>query len=159
MIDQSMTNVDPNIMTQITDNVFIGNVNHAQSFEWLRRNGITHIVNCTRELDNYYVDQFTYLKLHLRDLETQSLRDVLVPSYDFIETAVQNRGMVLIHCNAGISRSSSILIYYLMRKHNWRFYRALAYVKNLYPRADPNIGFGNQLVNVIQTIHPDDEIL
>lgn len=143
-------------MTQITDHIFIGNNNHARSLNWLTTNKITHIVNCTKELDNYYPDHFNYLKLHLWDLEHQSLKSSLEPSYAFIQKAVSNSGIVLIHCNAGISRSSSILIYYLMRTNRWKFFQTLTYVQKLYPKANPNTGFGNQLIHVKL---PDDDIL
>lgn len=143
-------------MTQIIHGIFIGNNDQARSVDWLRMNKITHIVNCTKELDNYFPEHFNYLKLHLRDLEQQSLTSSLEPSFDFIQKAVSNSGRVLIHCNAGISRSSSILIYYLMRINNWKFFPTLRYVQNIYPKANPNIGFGNQLVYVKL---PDDEIL
>ncbi len=141
-------------MTQITEHIFIGNIGHARSLEWLKANNITHIVNCTNELDNYFPDKFIYTKLYLWDLEHQTLQFSLEPSYNFIQLAIRNSGIILIHCHAGISRSSSILIYYLMRSNNLKFNVALAHVKKLYPKANPNISFGNQLIKI-----PNDEIL
>lgn len=50
-------------------------------------------------------------------------------------------GNVLVHCFAGISRSSSGIIAYLMNKYGQTFTEALAYCKAKRPIVDPNPGF------------------
>jgi protein-tyrosine phosphatase len=58
-----------------------------------------------------------------------------------------NNGNVYIHCFAGVSRSASIVISYLMKKFNWAFYEAFQFTKKKRRFIDPNPGFVRQLKN------------
>jgi len=51
----------------------------------------------------------------------------------------------LIHCKAGISRSVTILISYLMLKFNITAKDALKIVRENRPQVNPNYGFMKQL--------------
>lgn len=52
---------------------------------------------------------------------------------------------VLVHCKAGVSRSVSICIAYLMWKHKMNFTKALELMVQCNPRSKPNKGFRSQL--------------
>ena len=52
---------------------------------------------------------------------------------------------VLVHCKAGVSRSVSICIAYLMWKHKMNFTKALELMVQCNPRSKPNNGFRSQL--------------
>jgi len=52
---------------------------------------------------------------------------------------------ILVHCFAGISRSSTIVIAYLIDKHDFAFDNALYYVKEKRHCVNPNAGFKEQL--------------
>jgi len=52
---------------------------------------------------------------------------------------------VLVHCHAGVSRSVSIVIAYLIRTQNWNPYQAFEYVRQQRDRAKPNVSFWNQI--------------
>lgn len=54
-------------------------------------------------------------------------------------------GVVLVHCNAGVSRSSSIVIGYLMFREGLSFSDAYDQVKLARPSIRPNPGFYQQL--------------
>lgn len=40
---------------------------------------------------------------------------VLEKAYVFISNAINNKKIVLVHCAAGISRSTTLVLYYLMK--------------------------------------------
>lgn len=135
-------------MSKVTEQLYIGSVKEASDKKWLQDNHITHIVNAAEELQNYFPGEFSYLNLRLQDIPRQSLYPVLEESYKFIWKAIGKGGTVLVHCHAGISRSSSIVIYFLMKLKGWVYMQALAYLKKRHERADPNNGFARQLVSV-----------
>lgn len=54
-------------------------------------------------------------------------------------------GVVLVHCNAGVSRAAAVVIGFLMNSERLSFARAFSLVKNARPVACPNPGFMEQL--------------
>jgi len=132
-------------MSQITPNLYIGSSIEASSMAWLKSRGVTHIVNMAIEHDNYFPRAFRYFKGGIYDHPNQSLMPVLRSGYRFIRDAIGKGGMVFVHCHAGVSRSSSMVLYYLMKTYNWTLCRSLLYMKGVHPRTDPNSGFLKQL--------------
>ena len=65
--------------------------------------------------------------------------------YHFINQIVDSHNKVLVHCMAGISRSVSMVVYYLMKKHHLNFDDTIDFVKNKRKIANPNISFKLQL--------------
>lgn len=52
---------------------------------------------------------------------------------------------MLVHCFAGVSRSATIVIAYLMQEHGLAYRDALAFVKQKRNHIHPNEGFKRQL--------------
>ena len=136
-------------ISQITDNIFIGNKEIAKDVNQLRKNGITHIVNCANELKyliKYHKEAFDWLFLPLVDCSyTGNITKHLSGAVQFIDDAVTNGHKVLIHCSAGVSRSCSITIAYLMYKENISFELALDRVIDKRSCCKPNDLFIEQL--------------
>ena len=133
-------------MSKVAEGLYIGSAENASDIKWLSRNGITHIVNCALELPDYFPKRFNYLSLNLDDTPSQNLNDAFEKSYRFIHSAITNGGRVLVHCYAGISRSASMVIYYLMRRYARNYYQAINYLMSKHNRANPNYGFVDQLM-------------
>jgi protein-tyrosine phosphatase len=85
------------------------------------------------------------LFIYIRDIPTANIYDKFQQTLDFIkEDKNQN---VLIHCTAGISRSGTIVLNYLMTEHNMSLDDALEFARKKRKIINPNIGFINQLKN------------
>ena len=145
-------------MSLIVKNLFVGNLQDAYNKDFLIRNNINLVINCCQECAdvNYAslgLGGMTVYHLHLRDDITQSLQ-----SYNYLTNMVwvindhlsNNKGGVLVHCFAGVSRSVSIVIAYLMCKYKLSFEQALAFVRKMRPIANPNPFFQQQLRNFNQ---------
>lgn len=65
---------------------------------------------------------------------------------EFIDFALQN-GNCLVHCFAGVSRSATMVIVYLMKKNGWTYFQAHAFVKKRRSVIWPNPGFVRQMKN------------
>ena len=55
------------------------------------------------------------------------------------------KGNVLVHCRAGISRSATLVLAFLMKSRRWRMKRALEHLRACRPIVKPNEGFMEQL--------------
>lgn len=132
-------------MSQVVDWLYIGDFRHAQDLTWLKKHKITHIVNMTIEHPNYHPNRFYYYKAHAYDTNYQLLEDILRRGYTFMKKAVDSGGIILVHCHAGISRSSSMVLYYLMRTFQVPLIQAFRHLKMIHPRANPNPSFWKQL--------------
>lgn len=63
-----------------------------------------------------------------------------------LEEVRKNNGVVLVHCMAGISRSVTLTIAYLMAHFGMSMQDAYQYVKDKRPAISPNLNFMGQLV-------------
>lgn len=67
-------------------------------------------------------------------------------SQEWIESARATNGRVFIHCQRGVSRSTTFAISYLMWHKDATYYATLEDVKSKRSIASPNSGFATQLI-------------
>lgn len=140
-------------ISQIDDYIFIGNKKIARDQKQLKKYKINWVINCAKELE-YIVDEYDnnihWLWLPMVDsVHTGNIVPYIPKAIKFIDEAIHNGCKILIHCAAGISRSSSIAIAYLMHKHNLRYTRAFNRVIKKRPCCKPNSKFVKQLKEFI----------
>lgn len=107
--------------------LFLGDATAAKDKFFLLNNKITHILNATDEVENFFENdnRFTYLKLNLDDVDDEDIISVFETAHKFINDVEKSKkGAVLVHCFAGISRSSTLVISYLMKHYQMSFQRA-----------------------------------
>lgn len=106
---------------------------------------ITHVINITKEHPNAFGDKLTYLRITVEDVKASDLFKYFQETCDFITKAFQKKGVVLIHCNLGVSRSSTITLAYLMQTQHISLEDALTFLRTRRSCARPNFGFLSQL--------------
>lgn len=132
-------------MSKITEQIYLGSAQEATNKKWLVDHYISHVVNCTVEHQNYYPNVCNYLKLNLYDSPQQPLDHVLDRTYKYILDAVEKGGTVLVHCHAGVSRSATIVLYFIMKIKKWSLEDSYRYLKSKRSIINPNKGFMYQL--------------
>ncbi|XP_053142948.1 protein phosphatase Slingshot homolog 3 isoform X2 [Hemicordylus capensis] len=131
--------------SKIFDYLYLGSEWNAANLEELQRNRVSHILNVTREIDNFFPEHFTYMNVRLYDEETSQLLPHWKETYSFISAARAQGLRVLVHCKMGVSRSGSTVIAYAMKKYGWSLEQALRHVQERRPIVHPNPGFMRQL--------------
>ncbi|KAG8591074.1 hypothetical protein GDO81_000001 [Engystomops pustulosus] len=130
--------------SEIFPYLYLGSEWNASNLEELQRNKVTHILNVTREIDNFFPETFTYLNIRVLDEESTNLLQYWKETHNFISAARQ-QGKVLVHCKMGVSRSASTVIAHAMKEYEWTFEEALKHVKDRRSIVQPNAGFLRQL--------------
>lgn len=113
--------------------------------ELLESNGITHILQVGIELQPSHPQHFQYLQLPIADWPEQDIVSSFPAAFDFIDAGMDGGGGVLVHCQAGISRSASFVIAYCMWKERLSADAATAVVAAARSAIFPNMGFKTQL--------------
>ena len=137
--------------------LFLGGKVVARSRESLDKLNIRSIINCTpsRNTDpragvpNFFQadkDRFTYLRVPVFDSKGSNLAPYFERCANFIDQS-KHHGAVLVHCVQGVSRSTSIVLAYLMKKKGVPLQKALNFVKKRRPIVRPNRSFMEQLQN------------
>lgn len=131
----------------VDDFLFLGNFWQANSQAVVRSLRITHVVNLGAITDSRNkFDDVEYLDVAVRDDESVAIQQQFEPCIAFIERAAEAKGRVLIHCVQGISRSSTIVIWYVMLRMKCTLSAAYSYVLKRRPLIFPNRGFMEQLM-------------
>ena len=133
-------------MHLIERNLFLGNLEAANNENLLRKNGVNCIVQCLATPS--MVRQFPHILYHrvpVDDMPTQNIARHVPEAIRFIHHNLLEGKTVLVHCAAGVSRSSSIVIAYYMGKYGIDFDRAKQAVQSKRRCVCPNNGFETQL--------------
>ncbi|KAK1154962.1 dual specificity protein phosphatase 10-like [Acipenser oxyrinchus oxyrinchus] len=128
--------------------LFLGNERDARDLERMLRLGIGSVLNVTAHLPLYHLDSglLRYKRLPATDSSKQNLQQYFEEAFEFIEEAHQCGQGVLIHCQAGVSRSATLVIAYLMKHTLMTMTDAYKYVKGKRPVISPNLNFMGQLL-------------
>ncbi|XP_047332671.1 protein-tyrosine-phosphatase MKP1-like [Impatiens glandulifera] len=133
--------------SRIMDHVYLGSDAVARNREILRQNGITHVLNCVGFVcPEYFKTELVYKTLWLQDSPSEDITSILYDVFDYFEDVREQNGRVLVHCCQGVSRSTSLVIAYLMLKERRTFEDAFQIVKAARGVTNPNMGFACQLL-------------
>ena len=77
-----------------------------------------------------FPDDFTYHQIRIADHLDSDIVKHFEGAFKYIDEAIASGGTVFVHCNAGISRSSSIVAAYLIHSKKWKFEQAALYVRS-----------------------------
>lgn len=156
-LEQKLINLgDSEDISQITDHIFISGISATTNLELLKRHGITHIISViSTPLPHQFPNDFTYYHFKAYDHEEFPISRILEFGALLISDILSSGGKVLVHCMAGVSRSVSVVLGYLIysKFDNLRVDQLLAMVKQERPAARPNDGFMRELYRYELYVH------
>ncbi|KAL4570150.1 hypothetical protein LXL04_025801 [Taraxacum kok-saghyz] len=140
--------------SRIIDHVFLGSDAVAKNRDVLRQNGITHVLNCVGFVcPEYFNTDLVYKTLWLQDSPSEDITSILYDVFDYFEDVREQNGRVFVHCCQGVSRSTSLVIAYLMWREGHSFEDAFQQVKAARGVTNPNMGFASQLLQCQKRVH------
>lgn len=129
-------------IVEIVPGLFLSSQDPAASLELLTQYRIRHVLSVGIALSVKFPN-ISYHCLDLLDLPESDIFDAANLCVEIIES---NPGEhVLVHCNAGVSRSPAVVIAYLILARNMTYEDAYEKVRSARQCAKPNEGFVRQL--------------
>ncbi|KAJ3912686.1 hypothetical protein F5877DRAFT_53675 [Lentinula edodes] len=131
-------------MDQVIPGLWIGGLPSAMDTENLKENKIYSVLSAMRGKISIH-ETFVKHQIFLDDSEEEDILIHLLPAIAFIQSELDKGRGVLVHCQAGVSRSATIVAAYLMHNRQMGVEEALDLIRKARPEIDPNPGFIAQL--------------
>jgi len=145
-------------ITQINScKIYLGSSHTARSVPYLKQNNIRAILTCADDvkLPAEVIDHVLYLHLMIKDSSQFDITPFFEQAHKFIAQCVTLGLNILIHCSAGVSRSATIVISYLLVAYeNYTLADAWLHVKRKRKYVYPNKRFAHALVNFERKLRP-----
>jgi len=143
---------------EILPHLLLGSESHASQLDMLKRIGVTALLNVSHSCPNHFEKDFLYKCIPVQDSNVEDISVYFDDAIQFIDQVKANNGRVLVHCHAGISRSATICMAYIMSNMKLRMEEAYYFVKNRRSIVSPNFNFMGQLLSFESIVFakPDD---
>lgn len=134
-------------MHLIEDGLYLGGIEATENRDLMRQMGITRVLSV---LDTFryfppFDPEIDHLKISLPDFAQSQIISHIPEGLRFISDSQKSGRNVLVHCAAGVSRSASMVIAYIMVKYNYDYETAKKFVRERRRCIWPNEGFESQL--------------
>uniref|UniRef100_A0A8C6L753 Dual specificity protein phosphatase n=1 Tax=Nothobranchius furzeri TaxID=105023 RepID=A0A8C6L753_NOTFU len=139
---------------QILPYLYLGCAKDSTNLDVLSKHNIKYILNVTPNLPNMFEHEgdFKYKQIPISDHWSQNLSQFFPEAISFIDEARSKKCGILVHCLAGISRSVTVTVAYLMQKLNLSLNDAYDFVKRKKSNISPNFNFMGQLLDFERTL-------
>ncbi|XP_017282148.1 dual specificity protein phosphatase 1 [Kryptolebias marmoratus] len=126
--------------------LYLGSAYHASRKDMLDMLGITALINVSANCPNHFEGSFLYKSIPVEDNHKADISSWFNEANEFIDSVRNKGGRVFVHCQAGISRSATICLAYLMRTNRVKLDEAFEFVKQRRSIISPNFSFMGQLL-------------
>ena len=125
--------------------IFIGNYNSVEIELRLLEKGIKSVLTVASGTGLKYSEKIQHKIIEAEDVPSFDLSYAFDEGADYIDKQRNLGNTIIVHCYAGISRSSSMIVAYLMKYKKMNFDDAITLIRKNRPIAHPNSGFTKQL--------------
>ncbi|XP_010636498.3 dual specificity protein phosphatase 2 [Fukomys damarensis] len=126
--------------------LYLGSCSHSSDLQGLRACGITAVLNVSSSCPNHFEGLLRYKSIPVEDNQMAEISVWFQEAIGFIDSVKNSGGRVLVHCQAGISRSATICLAYLIQSRRVRLDEAFDFVKQRRGVISPNFSFMGQLL-------------
>ncbi|XP_061577433.1 dual specificity protein phosphatase 8 isoform X2 [Cololabis saira] len=157
-----VANVGP---TRILPHLYLGSQKDVLNKDLMAQNGITYVLNASNTCPKPdFISESHFMRIPVNDNYCEKLLPWLDKTNEFIDKAKVSNCRVIVHCLAGISRSATIAIAYIMKTMGLSSDDAYRFVKDRRPSISPNFNFLGQLLEfekglqLLKALTSDDKI-
>ncbi|KJH41981.1 dual specificity phosphatase, catalytic domain protein [Dictyocaulus viviparus] len=133
-------------ISEITNYLFLSGAGCLKP-DKIKQKQIVFIVNATTEEPNSYIQGVEYMNVRIDDHPYARIQEYFDQVADKIKAVKDRGGKTLVHCMAGVSRSASLVMIYLVKHERMTLRQAYHYVRSARPVIRPNVGFWKQMVD------------
>uniref|UniRef100_A0A4W3GY38 Dual specificity protein phosphatase n=1 Tax=Callorhinchus milii TaxID=7868 RepID=A0A4W3GY38_CALMI len=126
--------------------LYLGSAFHASRRDMLDALGITALINVSATCPNHFEGHYLYKCIPVEDSHKADISCWFKEAIHFVDSVKNAGGRVFVHCQAGISRSATICLAYLMSSNRVRLDEAFEFVKQRRSVISPNFSFMGQLL-------------
>ena len=134
----------------IIENLWLGNFGHGIYGPSISKYKFDFIVNLGAHEHENSVENIT---INLSDYPDVKIKDYFDTTTSVIHEQLEKNKNVYVHCHAGVSRSTTMIIAYLMKYKNMSLESALMLCRKKRPMVNPNSGFMEQLRDYEQELY------
>ncbi|KAM8787288.1 dual specificity protein phosphatase 2 [Rhynchonycteris naso] len=145
-LDPRATFYDQGGPVEILPYLYLGSCSHSSDLQGLQTCGITAVLNVSASCPNHFEGLLRYKSIPVEDNQMVEISAWFQEAIGFIDSVKNSGGRVLVHCQAGISRSATICLAYLIQSHRVRLDEAFDFVKQRRGVISPNFSFMGQLL-------------
>ncbi|VDN04169.1 unnamed protein product [Thelazia callipaeda] len=133
-------------ISEVTGHLYLSGAG-VLKLDKLRQKKISCIINATIEEPSTHFPGIEYLKISIEDSPYAMINQYFDIVADKIKEIKDRGGRTLVHCVAGVSRSATLCVIYLVKHEGMTLRQAYHYVKSARPVIRPNLGFWRQMID------------
>ncbi|CAG7835424.1 unnamed protein product [Allacma fusca] len=139
--------------TRILPFLYLGSEEDANNRELLQSHNITYELNVSNKCPKPdFIPEGHFMRIPVNDSHNEKLLPYFAQTFQFVEKVRKSNECALVHCLAGISRSPTVAIAYVMRHLMMSCEDAYRYVKSKRATISPNFNFLGQLLEYEQQL-------
>jgi atypical dual specificity phosphatase len=127
-------------MSEITDQIWVGNYGDACNETFLSERKITHIINCANELQSSIFRPGYKIQV-VDDVADAKTKKYFLEAASVLDRWVREGNKIMVHCYAGMSRSVSVVITYFMVYRGWSYDVSYRHLKQRRFQTNPHPDF------------------
>ncbi|RWS09296.1 Dual specificity protein phosphatase 8-like protein [Dinothrombium tinctorium] len=155
-LSQPCLPISNNGPTRILPFLYLGSQHDAMNRELLRSHNITYELNVSTTCPKPdFIKDSHFMRIPVNDNYSEKLLPYFPKACNFLDKVRESSGCAIVHCLAGISRSATVAIAYVMRHLKMSSDDAYRYVKSKRASISPNFNFLGQLLEYERQLRRD----
>ncbi|CAI2348042.1 unnamed protein product [Caenorhabditis sp. 36 PRJEB53466] len=144
-----LQNLSSRRISEILPNLYLAGRTVSQNSELLKEKNVTTVINVSdREVPNYQQNHPSvrnYKFYPISDTANSKFDEIVEEAVRLIHVSRLNGEAVLVHCFLGVSRSATLVAFYLISAFEMKWKDAVDFVHHRRSSVNPNFGFLHQL--------------